>query len=130
MAYGQIGVMVGIGGAKNGSMPNAPSTRATPINRMTTMRAMAAGSGMDNARLPPAVDSSSVFDSEADCGAGEAAALSFGMANVDRWGRKDRRGRPVLDPGAVAFKSAPHTIHLVASSPTRVPQVGHKRGGG
>jgi hypothetical protein len=56
--------------------------------------------------------------------------LSAGRMKDGRGGRSERLARPWGPvPEAGLLRSAPHTIHLVANSPTRVPQTGHRRGG-
>jgi len=58
-------------------------------------------------------------------------AINKGRGNVTRGTESERlRAEPDAAPRPIGprERSAPHTRHFVAAAPTRVPQVGHRRG--
>jgi hypothetical protein len=138
-----VKVMVAVGVSRGPNMPDAPTMRAAPMPTNITISPMAKGSGSvipprDEVGVTlvligaPVVPVGFVM---AAGGGGVPAWLAGGTGRAaPKRGRSGKSERHWRDGLAVAVagppRSAPHTIHLVASSPTRVPQVGHKRGGG
>lgn len=136
-------VMVGVEVSRGVNNPDAPTISAPPANSETTINPIATGNeSVMPRRLSGKLDAleeveaaGGVLVPAAAVGGGAwpgaAVGRALGDPNFGRSGKSERHCRCGLAAaGAGPPKSAPHTMHLVANSPTRVPQVGQSRGGG